>query len=80
MTLLWFAIVLLGSLTFVVQYAMEDGFTTLGGTFLGMGIIGLAGMVVLFGIVTITLSYRLEDSRLMEVYEELRAAMTRQAL
>ena len=75
-TLIWFGIVLLGSLTFVVQYAMEGGFTTLGGTFLGIGIIGLAGMVVLFGVVTVILSYRLEDSRLMEVYKELRTAVT----
>jgi hypothetical protein len=75
-TLIWFGIVLLGSLTFVVQYAMEGGFATLGATFLGIGIIGLAGMVVLFGVVTVTFSYRLEDGRLMEVYDELRAAMT----
>ncbi len=74
-TLIWFVIVLVGSLTFVVQYAMEGGFATVGATFLGIGIIGLAGMVVLFGVVTVTLSYRLEDSRLMEVYEELRAAI-----
>ena len=75
MTLIWFGIVLVGSLTFVVQYAMEGGFATVGATFLGIGIIGLAGMVVLFGVVIVTLSYRLEDSRLMEVYEELRAAI-----
>jgi hypothetical protein len=55
---------------------MEGGFTTLGGAFLGIGITGLAGMVALFGIVTVTLSYRLEDSRLMQVYDELRAAIT----
>ncbi|MBL8075978.1 MAG: hypothetical protein JNL29_16545 [Nitrospira sp.] len=75
-TVIWFAVVLLGSLTFVVQYALEGGFTTLGGAFLGIGIIGLAGMVALFGIVTVTLSYRLEDSRLTQVYDELRTAMT----
>lgn len=75
-TVIWFAVVLLGSLTFVIQYALEGGFATLGGAFLGIGIIGLAGMVGLFGIVTVTLSYRLEDSRLMQVYDELRAAMT----
>ena len=32
-------------------------------------------MVALFGIVTVTLSYRLEDSRLIQVYDELRAAI-----
>ncbi|MDH4154573.1 MAG: hypothetical protein OEV01_12375 [Nitrospira sp.] len=75
-TMIWFAVVLVGSLIFVVQYALEGGFATLGAAFLGIGIIGLAGMVALFGIVTVTLSYRLEDSRLMQVYDELRAAMT----
>ncbi len=74
-TVIWFAVVLLGSLTFVVQYTLEGGFTVLGGAFVGIGTIGLAGMVALFGIVTVTLSYRLEDSRLMQVYDELRAAM-----
>ncbi|UVT15590.1 MAG: hypothetical protein H8K04_17585 [Nitrospira sp.] len=74
-TLLWFAVVLLGSLTFVIQYTMEDGFTSLGGTFLGIGIVGLAGMVVLFGFITVTFSFRLEDSRLMKVHDELRDAI-----
>lgn len=74
-TLLWFALVLIGSLTFVVQYAMDGGFSTLGGTLTGVAIIALAALVLAFGLVTVALAYRLEDSRLMKVYNELRDAI-----
>lgn len=76
-TFTWFALVAIGSLAFVVQYAMEGGFASLGGTLVGIGIIGLAGLVLAFGLVTLALSYRLEDTRLMTVYEELRKALAR---
>jgi hypothetical protein len=76
-TFMWFALVSIGSLAFVVQYAMEGGFASLGGTLVGIGIIGLAGLVVAFGLVTLALSYRLEDARLMTVYDELRDALAR---
>lgn len=76
-TFLWFALVSIGSLTFVVQYAMEGGFASLGSALVGIGIIGLAGLVLAFGLVTLALSYRLEDTRLMKVYEELREALAR---
>lgn len=75
MTLLWFALVLTGSLTFVVQYAMEEGFTSLGGTLTGVSVMALAALVLAFGLVTVALAYRLEDSRLMKVYDELRDAV-----
>jgi hypothetical protein len=74
-TLVWFALVSLGSLTFVIQYALEGGFASLGGILVGVGIIGLALLVLTFGLVTAALSYRLEDSRLMKVFEELRDAL-----
>lgn len=75
-TFLWFALVAIGSLTFVVQYAMEGGFASLGGALVGLGIIGLAGLVLAFGLVTLAFSYRLEDTRLMKVYEELRETLS----
>ena len=75
MTFLWFALVLIGSVTFVVQYAMDGGFASLGGTLTGVAVIALAGLVLAFGLVTVALAYRLEDGRLMKVYDELRAAM-----
>lgn len=78
-TLLWFGLVLIGSLTFVVQYVMDGGFTTLGGTLTGVGVIALAALVFAFGLVTVALAYRLEDSRLMMVYGELRYAIAHSA-
>lgn len=69
---MWFALVSVGSLTFAIQYAMEGGFASLGGALVGIGILALAGLVLAFGLVTLALSYRLEDARLMKVYDELR--------
>ncbi|MBH0201616.1 MAG: hypothetical protein HP496_04775 [Nitrospira sp.] len=74
-TLLWFALVVIGSLTFVVQYAMDGGFASLGGTLTGVVVIALAALVLAFGLVTVALAYRIEDSRLMKVYGELREAL-----
>lgn len=76
-TLLWFALVLIGSLTFAVQYVMEGGLVSLGGTLTGLAIIALAALVLAFGLVTVALAYRLEDSRLMQVYAELRDTLVR---
>jgi hypothetical protein len=78
-TLLWFALVLIGTLMFVVQYAVAGGFSTLGGTLTGMAVIALAALVLAFGLVTVALAYRLEDSRLMRVYHELRDAIAPRA-
>jgi hypothetical protein len=75
MTLLWFAVVLIGSLTFVVQYALDGGFASLGGALTGVAVMALAALVLAFGLVTGALAYRLEDSRLMKVYDELRDAV-----
>ena len=74
-TLVWFALVLIGSLTFVVQYAMEGGFASLGGTLTGVAVMALAALVLAFGLFTVAFAYRLEDSRLMKVYAELRDAI-----
>jgi hypothetical protein len=76
-TFMWFTLVSIGSLTFVIQYTMGGGFTSLGGVLVGAGIIALAGLVVAFGLVTLALSYRLEDARLMKVYEELRDVLAK---
>jgi hypothetical protein len=72
MTFLWFALVSIGSMAFMVQYAMDGGFASLGGTLTGIAVIALAALVLAFGLVTVALAYRLEDSRLMKVYSELR--------
>ncbi len=74
-TLIWFALVSIGSVTFVITYAMEGGFTSLRGTLIGAGMIGIALLVLAFGLVTVVISYRLENSRLTKVYDELREAL-----
>jgi len=71
-TLLWFALVSTGSLTFAITYALQGGFTSLRGVLMGAGIIGIAFLVLAFGLVTVVFSYRLENSRLTKVYDELR--------
>lgn len=74
-TLAWFLLVSLGSLAFVVTYAMQGGFTSMSGVLMGAGIIGIALLVLAFGLVTVVFSYRLENSRLTKVYDELREVL-----
>lgn len=75
LTLIWFLLVAVGSLSFVARYAMEGGFGSLSGTLMGVGIIGIALLVLAFGVVTVVFSYRLEHSRLSKVYDELREVL-----
>ena len=75
MTLLWFGVVLIGSLVFVVTYAWDGGFASLEGMLMGVGLVAGAMLVLAAGLVTVTMSYRLEHNRLMTVYEELRDAL-----
>jgi hypothetical protein len=75
MTLLWFGVVVIGSLMFVVTYAWDGGFASLEGMLMGLGLVAGAVIVVAAGLVTVTMSYRLEHNRLMNVYEELRHAV-----
>lgn len=75
LTLAWFLLVTLGSLTFLVTYALAGGFATFTGVLMGIGIVGIASLVLAFGVVTVVISYRLEDSRLTKVYDELREAL-----
>jgi hypothetical protein len=42
---------------------------------MGAGILGIGLLVFAFGVVTVVFSYRLEDSRLGQVYEEFKAAV-----
>lgn len=79
LTLVWFLVVALGSLTFVVRYTLDGGFASLNGVLMGVGIMGIALLVLAFGVVTVVFSYRLENSRLAQVYDELRAALVGQA-
>lgn len=75
LTSLWFLLVSAGCLSFVVIYAMDGGFASLRGLLMGLGIVAIALLVLASGLVTAVLSYRLEDNRLMKVYDELREAL-----
>lgn len=79
-TLIWFLLVGLGTTAFMIAYGTQGGFDTLTGVMMGGGILGIGLLVLAFGVVTVTLSYRLENSRLAQVYEELKAAAGERAL
>ncbi len=73
-TLAWFLLVSIGTTVFLVTYAFQGGFSSLAGLLMGTGILGIGLLVMTFGAVTVVFSYRLENSRLMKVYGELRDA------
>lgn len=75
LTLIWFAIVGFGTIAFVIAYAMEGGMTSLGGIVMGVGIAGTGVLVFFFGLITVTVAYRLENDRLIHAYRELRGAL-----
>lgn len=74
-TLLWFALVSVGLVMFVFSYTKDGGFASLQGVILGVGLVAGAMAVMAIGVVTVIISYRLENSRLTKVYDELRDAV-----
>ena len=76
LTLLWFAIVGIGTLAFVIRFLTEGDSFSLGSLLLVLGVTGVGLLVLAFGLATVSLAYRLEDQRLMEAYRELRAALS----
>jgi TM2 domain-containing membrane protein YozV len=74
-TLVWFLLVGLGTAAFMIMYGVQGGFESLSGVLMGAGILGIGLLVLAFGAVTVVLSYRLENSRLAQVYDELKAAV-----
>ena len=79
LTLIWLGLVAIGTLIFLVTFAIDGGFNSASGWFLALGIAGLGALVLLFGLILISLAYRLEDSRLMQVYQELQAVWLNQS-
>ena len=71
LTLIWLGLVTIGTLAFLVMFGIDGGFGSASGWFLGLGVAGLGGLVLLFGLIMVSMAYRLEDSRLMLVYREL---------
>jgi hypothetical protein len=74
-TLIWFLLVSLGTTAFMITYGTQGGFDTLTGLMMGAGILGIGLLVLAFGVLTVVLSYRLENSRLAQVYEEFKAVV-----
>jgi TM2 domain-containing membrane protein YozV len=74
-TLVWFLLVGLGTAAFMIMYGVQGGFESLSGVLMGAGILGIGLLVLAFGAVTVVLSYRLENSRLAQVYAELKAVV-----
>lgn len=75
-TLLWLGIVGLGTMTFLILFGFDGGFGSVGEMLMGSGV-GICGLLVLaFGVLLVSLAYRLEDQRLMQVYQELRDVVT----
>ena len=71
LTMTWLGLVTIGTLAFLVTFGIDGGFGSASGWFLGLGVAGLGALVLLFGLILVSLAYRLEDSRLMQVYREL---------
>lgn len=76
LTLLWLFFVIGGILTFVVLFILDGGMSTIGGVFWVVGITALGLLVLAGGLILLSFAYRLEDSRLMQVYQELLEALT----
>jgi uncharacterized membrane-anchored protein YitT (DUF2179 family) len=74
-TLIWFLLVGLGTTAFMIAYGTQGGFESLSGLLMGAGILGIGLLVFAFGVVIVMLSYRLESSRLTQVYNELKAVV-----
>lgn len=71
LTLLWLVFVIGGTLTFVVLFILDGGLSTIGGFFWVVGMTALGLLVLAGGLILLSFAYRLEDSRLMQVYQEL---------
>lgn len=75
LTMIWLGTVVLGTLAFVVMFGLDGGFQTFGGIGLLLGVVALGVLVLAFGLILLSLAYRLEDQRLMQVYRELQEAI-----
>ncbi|MYC27826.1 MAG: hypothetical protein F4X63_07535 [Nitrospira sp. SB0662_bin_26] len=71
LTLIWLGLVAIGTLVFLVTFGIDGGYNSASGWALALGVGGLGILVLLFGLILMSLAYRLEDSRLMQVYQEL---------
>lgn len=75
LTGVWFLTVSGGTLVYLVAYGLAGGLSSAGGAFLGVALSGLGLLVCLFGLVVVVAAYRLEDKRLMALYDEFKTAL-----
>src|SRR5881296_3849076 len=75
LTVAWFLTVAGGTLIYLVAYALAGGLSSASGAFLGVALSGLGLLVCLFGLVVVVAAYRLEDKRLMAVFEEFKESL-----
>jgi hypothetical protein len=75
LTGLWFAVVAVGTVGAVISLFIEGEMMAPSGAVLAFGIIGLGAVFLLSGAITVVFAYRLENARLMMVYQELREAI-----
>ena len=78
-TIAWLALVVIGTATFLIMFGIDGGFGSAGGLLMALGVAGLGVLVLLFGLIMISLAYRLEDSRLMQVYQELQEVLLKKS-
>ena len=75
LTGIWFVVVVVGMVGALISLFVEGQFAASGGVVLGIGIVGLGLVFLLSGAITVVFAYRLENSRLMRVYQELREVL-----
>ena len=76
-TMAWLGLVTIGTVAFLIMFGIDGGFSSAGGLLMALGVAGLGVLVLLFGLMMISLAYRLEDSRLMQVYQELQDVLVK---
>lgn len=76
-TMAWLGLVTIGTAAFLIMFGIDGGFSSVGGLMMGLGVAGLGVLVLMFGLLMISLAYRLEDSRLMKVYQELQDVLAK---
>jgi hypothetical protein len=72
LTGIWFVVVFVGMVGALISLFIEGQMEAPGGVVLAIGIVGLGLVFLLSGAITVVFAYRLENSRLMTVYQELR--------
>lgn len=75
LTGIWFAVVAVGTVGALISLYIEGQMAASGGVVLAFGILGLGIIFLLSGAITVVFAYRLENSRLMMVYQELREVL-----